>query len=108
MDKGLLIPIFLFACIVYAIKLVVDALVRRHMINAGTTPELVNSLVLGEEQRRRHSSLRWGVVLIFLSIGFGIIQVTGWDDINAGMIAVLALVTGAGNLVSYVLMRRFG
>ncbi|MEP6897217.1 MAG: DUF6249 domain-containing protein [Rhodanobacter sp.] len=106
MDKGLLVPIVLFICIVYAIKVVVDAVVRRHMINAGSTPELVSSMLGEEEQRRRHSSLRWGIVLVALALGFAIIQWTGWSDLNAGMIAVLAGVTGLGNLAFYVISRR--
>jgi hypothetical protein len=108
MDKGLLIPIFLFACIVYAIKIVVDALIRRRMINVGTTPEQVTAQLQAEEQRRSHSSLRWGIVLVALAIGFGIIQWAGWTDLNAGMIAVLAGVTGLGNLAFYAIARRLG
>lgn len=108
MDKEFLIPIALFGCVVYAIKIVVDALVRRHMINAGTTPELVSSMLQGEEQRRRHSSLRWGVVLIAIALGFGIIQWAGWTDLTAGVVAVLALVTGLGNLAFYLIVRRLG
>jgi hypothetical protein len=108
MDKDILVPIFLFACIVYAIKIVVDAIARRRMINGGTTPELVSSLLQSEEKRRSHSSLRWGVVLIALAVGFGIIQWKGWDDLNAGVIAVLALVTGVGNVASFLIVRRLG
>ena len=106
LDKGLLIPIFLFACIVYTIKLVLDAMARRRMVNAGITPELVSSMLKAEEQNRSHSSLRWGIVLVALAIGFGIIQWTGWNDLNAGMIAVLAGVTGLGNLAFYTIVRR--
>ncbi len=102
----LLIPIFLFACIVYTIKLVLDAMARRRMVHAGITPGLVSSMLKAEEKNRSHSSLRWGIVLVALAIGFGIIQWAGWNDLNAGMIAVLAGVTGLGNLVFYAIARR--
>jgi hypothetical protein len=108
MDKGLLIPIFLFACIVYTIKIVVDALMRRRMLNIGTTPEHVSAQLQAEEQRRNQSSLRWGIVLVALALGFGIIQWAGWTELNAGMIAVLAGVTGLGNLAFYAIARRLG
>jgi hypothetical protein len=108
MDQNIIIPVALFASIVYAIKVVVDALVRRQMINSGTSQEVVASLLRSEEQRRRHSSLRWGIVLVALAVGFGIIQWAGWTDLTPGMIAVLAGVTGLGNLAFYTIARRLG
>ena len=108
MDQNIIIPVALFVSIVYAIKVVVDALVRRQMINSGTSQEVVASLLRSEEQRQRHSSLRWGIVLVALAIGFGIIQWAGWRDLTPGMIAVLAGVTGLGNLAFYTIARRLG
>ncbi len=108
MDLGLLIPISLFVCITYAIKVVVDAMVRRHMVNAGGSEELVNSLLRDEEQRRRHSSLRWGIVLVSVALGFGLIQWFGWHDVTPGLIAVLAGATGLGNLAFFAISRRLG
>ena len=108
MDLGLLIPISLFVCITYAIKVVVDAMVRRHMVNAGGSEELVNSLLRDEEQRRRHSSLRWGIVLVSVALGFGLIQWFGWREVTPGLIAVLAGATGLGNLAFFAISRRLG
>jgi hypothetical protein len=108
MDLGEMIPIVLFICIAYIIKVIVDARVRSHMIGAGASEELVNSLVRDEEQRRRHSSLRWGIVLLAVAAGFGLIQWFGWQDVTPGAIAVLAGATGLGNLVSFAVARRLG
>ena len=108
MDFGILIPIVLFICITYAIKVCVDATVRRHMVNAGGSEELVNSIMRDEEQRRRHSSLRWGIVLLSVGAGFGLIQWFGWQEVTPGMVAVLAGATGLGNLVFFVVARRLG
>ena len=85
-----------------------DAMVRRHMVNAGGSEELVNSLLRDEELRRRHSSLRWGVVLLAVGVGFGLIQWFGWQQVTPGMIAVLAVVTGLGNLVFFTISRKLG
>jgi len=108
MNFGDLIPITLFVCITYAIKVVVDARVRRQMVTVGGSEELVRSVLQSEELRRRHSSLHWGVVLVALGIGFALIQSLGWQDLTAGLVAVLALATGLGNVVFYMIARRLG
>jgi len=100
-----LIPIILFICITYCIKLLVDARTRGKLIAANGSEELVRSLVQNEEQQRRHASVRWGVVLVCLAVGFALIEFFGWDDVTPGAIAVLLGATGVGNLVSYYISR---
>jgi hypothetical protein len=106
MNFETLIPITLFICIAYAIKVVVDARVRRQMVASGGSEELVNSVLRDEELRRRHSSLRWGIVLLALGVGFGLIQWFGWQEVTPGLIAVLALATGLGNLAFFAISRK--
>ena len=101
-----LVPIVLFVSIAYVIKVCMDAMVRRHMVSTGGSEELVNSLLRDEEQRRRHSSLRWGIVLLSIALGFGLIQWFGWEDVTPGLVAVLAGATGLGNLVFFSISRR--
>lgn len=108
MNSEALIPIVLFLCITYAIKAFIDARVRLRMIANGVSEQMVQSLLREEELRRRFGSLRWGVVLVALAIGFGIIQSAGWTEITPGLIAVLAAATGLGNLVFYVASRHLG
>lgn len=108
MDFDLLIPITLFVCITYAIKAVVDAYVRRKMVESNGSQELLRSILEGEEVRRRHGSLRWGVVLSALAIGFAIIEAFGWREPTPGIFAVLLGATGLGNLAYYFAARRLG
>ena len=108
MDFGDLIPISLFICITYAIKVSVDAMVRKRMVAADGSAELVASVLRDEELRRRHSSLRWGIVLLSLALGFGLIQWFGWQEVTPGLVAVLAGATGLGNLVFFALSRKLG
>lgn len=108
MNFGILIPISLFVCITYAIKVCVDAMVRRRMLEAGGTAELVDSVLRDEELRRRHSSLRWGIVLLSVALGFGLIQWFGWQEVTPGLVAVLAGATGLGNLVFFAVSRKLG
>lgn len=106
MDFTILIPICLFICITYAIKFVVDARVRKRMVDAGGSEELVTSLLRDEQQRRRHSSLRWGIVLLSVALGFGLIQWFGWQEVTPGLVAVLAGATGLGNLIFFAISRK--
>jgi hypothetical protein len=107
MNLELLIPITLFICVTYAIKLVVDSRVRWKMLQGGIgSEELVRSMMQGEELRQRQGSLRWGMILLTLAIGFGIIQIMGWTEVNAGVIALLVGATGLGNVLSFVVARK--
>jgi hypothetical protein len=106
MDFELLIPIVLFLCITYVIKAILDARTRGKLIAANGSEELIRSLVQNEEQQRRHASVRWGVVLVCLAIGFAFIEYFGWTDVTPGAIAVLLAATGVGNLVSFYVSRN--
>ena len=108
LEPGILVPIALFVCITYAIKVCVDAMVRRRMTEAGGSAELVDALLRDEELRRRHSSLRWGIVLLSVALGFGLIQWFGWREVTPGLVAVLAGATGLGNLVFFAVSRKLG
>jgi hypothetical protein len=106
MNFEILIPITLFICIVYAIKSVVDARTRGKLLSTGGSEELVRTLIQNDEEQRRHASLRWGVLLLAVAVGFSLIEAFGWTEVTPGVIAVLLATTGVGNLVSYALARR--
>src|SRR5262245_50148800 len=106
MQFEFLIPIILFFCITYIIKLVLDSRTRAKLIATNGSEEMIRSLVRNEEEQRRHASVRWGVVLVCLAVGFALIQYFGWDEITPGAIAVLLGATGIGNLVSFYVSRN--
>ncbi|MEO7072311.1 MAG: DUF6249 domain-containing protein [Rhodanobacter sp.] len=108
MNFEILIPITLFVCVAYAIKAVVDARVRSRMVSHGGSDELVNSLLHDEQLRRRQSSLRWGIVLVSVAVGFALIQWFNWQEVTPGLVAVLAACTGLGNLAFFAISRRMG
>ena len=108
MIDGNLIPITLFVCIAYAIKVLVDARFRQKMVGVGGAEELIRSILQGEEVRRRHGALRWGVILLALAGGFALIQQSDWHELTPGMIAILAGATGLGNLVYFAIARKVG
>jgi len=106
MEFEILIPITLFICIVYAIKLVLDSRVRSKLMASNGSEELLRAMLQGEEQQRRHASLRWGISLVSLALAFLAIEIVGWDEVTPGVIAVLLGAVGAGNLASYAVLRR--
>ena len=108
MDYALFVPICLFAAIAYSIKAVVDARVRKQLVASNGAPDLVRSILEGDEVNRRLSSLRWGITLVALSIGFAIVEAAGWREITPGVIAVLVGAVGIGNLGSFAASRKLG
>lgn len=108
MDFGIFIPIALFGCIAYSIKAVVDARVRKQLVASNGAPDLVRSILAGDESSRRLASLRWGITMVALAIGFGIVEAMGWRDVTAGVIAVLVGAIGIGNLASFAAARKLG
>ena len=108
MDYAIFIPIVLFACIAYSIRAVVDARVRKQLVASNGAPDLVRSILAGDESNRRLSSLRWGITLVALALGFGIVEAAGWQDITPGVIAVLVGAIGIGNLASFAAARKLG
>ena len=108
MDFALLIPISLFIAIAYSIKTVVDARVRKQLVSSNGSPELVTHILQSDETNRRLSSLRWGITLVMLAIGFAIVEAAGWTDVTPGVIAVLVGAVGLGNLASFAASRKLG
>ena len=108
MNFEILIPIVLFLAIAYTIKAVVDAGVRRRMVESNGSQDLVRSMLLSEQQRSRHGSLRWGVILVALAVGFGIVDAGRWDELSPAVIAILLGATGLGNLAYYAIARKQG
>ena len=106
MDFDALIPITMFICITYAIKVVVDARTRAKLIASNGSEDLIRSLVQAEALQRRHASLRWGILLLAVAAGFALIEAFGWREVTPGVIAVLLGVTGAGNLLAYAASRK--
>lgn len=106
MNFEMLIPITLFVCITYAIKSVVDARVRRQLVGSNVSQELVRSIIEGDELRRRHASLRWGIVLVALAIALAVVEVMDWREVTPGVVALLLGATGLGNLAYYAIARK--
>ena len=104
--QHVLVPIALFACITYLFKAVLDAVTRDRMLREPGTEDLLHSILKEEQQQRRLSSLRWGLLLLALAGGFAIIHAIGWVELSIGALAILLACTGLGHLIFYALTRN--
>ena len=93
--SGEFIPIVLFICIVAGIKIVMDGRVRRKFAESGVSEDLVRTMLAADEQNRRVSSLKWGMVLVLVGVAFGLIDVL---NLGANDPATFGIVIGAAGL----------
>ena len=101
-----LVPLALFLCVTYAFKAVLDAVMRERLLKERASEETIDLILAGERAQRRLAALRSGILLVSIAAGFGLVQWIGWQEINAGVVAVLVGATGVGHLVFYALARR--
>jgi len=95
MELEMLIPIVLFICITAAVKFIMDGRVRQRLAQSGASEDLVRTMLAADEQNRKVSSLKWGLVLVLVGIAFGIIDIL---NLNAGDPATFGIVIGAAGL----------
>ena len=106
MNFEILIPISLFVAIAYTVKVIADMLVRRRLVESNGSEDLVRTMLAGEAERARTGSLRWGIVMVALALGFGLVEAGGWTEMGPGVIGILLGATGLGNLAFYAMARR--
>ncbi len=98
MDLALFIPMVLFVCITVAIKILVDSRLRRRMIETNGSEELVKTLMEADEENRRVSALKWGMVLTSIGVAFFIQQVTNLTEDDPATYGLLFVAAGVGLL----------
>ncbi len=105
-DLAELIPMVLFVCIVMAIKIVVEARLRKQMVETHVSEDLVKSMLLADEQSRRLSALKWGLVLTAVGIAFGLVGAMHLDSDNPGTFGLLIGAAGLGMLGYHFIANR--
>jgi len=106
MDQQVIIPVALFLCVTYTIKIIVDAYSRRKLFQVQGPREDLALVLENEAAARRQSSLRWGLVMLAIGIGFGLLELFNLRDVTAGVFAILLGMTGLGHLVYFFLARH--
>jgi hypothetical protein len=103
--KQIIVPLALFVCITYAFRVLVDAIMRYRMLREPGTEDLLRSILQGEQNERRLSSLRWGLLATFLATGFAIIDLLDVHDVTPGAIGILLAATGLSQLLYFAITR---
>lgn len=98
MDFSLLVPITLFISVVAAIKIVAETRLRRRLAETHASDELVKGMLQADEQSRRLSALKWGLVLVLVGLAFGLIDWLGLDQEDPAMYGLLIGAAGLGML----------
>ena len=104
--KEILVPIALFVCITYALRILTDAVMRHLLIRSNPSAEAVRTILREESRVRRESALRWGLSLASAAAALGILQWTGWTGIGPGPVALVVGAIALGNLAFYALNSR--
>ena len=107
MDFAYLIPITLFVCIVLAIKVVVDARLRRRLAETNASEDMIKSMLVADEQSRRLSALKWGLVLTLLGAAMGLIDGMNMSSEDPGAWGLLLAAAGVGMLAYHGIANRF-
>ena len=106
MEFGLLVPITAFICVVMAIKIVMDARLRRRLAETNASEDLIKSMLVADEQSRRLSALKWGMVLTLVGGAFGLISALNLDSQDPGTWGLLIAAAGIGMLGYHGLANR--
>lgn len=106
MDFALLIPLTAIIAIVMAIKIIVDSRLRRRLAETNASEDLIKSMLQADEQSRRLSALKWGLVLTLLGLAFGLISALHLDSDNPGTWGLLIAAAGVGMLAYHGLANR--
>lgn len=101
-----LIPIVLFICIVFAVKIIMDGRVRRRLAESGASEDLVRTMLAADEQNRRVSSLKWGLVLVLVGTAFGLIDLLNLGPDSPAAFGIVIAAAGFGMLGFHALANR--
>ena len=107
MDFAYLIPISLFVCVVMAIKVIVDSRLRRRLAETNASDEMIKSMLAADEQTRRLSALKWGLVLTLLGGAMGLIGGLNMSSDDPGAWGLLLGAAGVGMLAYHGIANKF-
>jgi hypothetical protein len=106
MEFGLLVPITAFICVVMAIKVIVEARLRGRLADTNASQDLIKSMLEADEQSRRLSALKWGLVLTVVGIAFGVISGLRLHSDDPGTWGLLIGAAGIGMLAYHAIANR--
>ena len=106
MDFALLVPIVLFICITLIFKVIMDGRVRSKLAQSGASEDLVRTMLAADEQNRKVSSLKWGLVFVLVGVAFGLIDVLNLAADAPATFGIVIFAAGLGMLGFHALANR--
>lgn len=100
----ILVPAFFFS-IAYMVRIVSDNKIRKELINANATEEIVQKLFLEQRDEVVGGNLKWGIVLISLGLALTLIQVTDFSEDDPVTYAIVLIFGGLGLLLYHRLQK---
>lgn len=97
--KQVLVPIVLFLSVLSAFKFAVDALLRYRFLKEGVDEHQRDRMLAAETQARRLSAMRWGLFLVAIGLGLGLISLLKLTGDDVASFAILAIAAGLAQLV---------
>ncbi|MDT8399773.1 MAG: hypothetical protein RQ899_14285 [Pseudomonadales bacterium] len=76
-----------------------DAYVRRRIVEANASAEMVKAMLTADEKARQLSTLKWGLTLTGLGLAFGLISALGLDAESPAALGLLTGAAGSGLLI---------
>jgi len=102
-----LIPIIatiaMFGSIAYITKVLSDNRVKRELISMKADRETIDYLLLQAPAPTTDSSLKWGMVIVAIGAGLGLIHLLGLDGEDPMTWAIVFIFGGAGLLGHYAM-----
>ena len=103
---SLLIPIVGFICLVAIVRAVVEGRLRRRLAETHASEELMRAIAQADEANRKHGALKWGLVLGWSGVAFGLIDALGLDCNDPGAYGLLLGAAGIALLLHHFLQQR--
>lgn len=106
MDFTILIPIVLFICVVASIKIIAETRLRRRLSETHATEDLIKAMLQADEQIRRMSALKWGLVLTLIGVAFGVIDGLNLSSNDPASWGILFAAAGLGMIGFHLIETR--
>ena len=95
------IPIVMFLVLAFIIKFILDYNLKKKIIEKGLINEKLENLVNLSREQIVPSSLKWGMVLIFIGVTLFILKVIPYYIADEVVFALLLIAAGTGLLLFY-------
>ena len=99
--NDVLMAAVVFSGLYMIFKLILDSITRAKLINKSLVDEKVKYLFQEYQQKKGHSDIKWGMVLLGIGVALIIRQVAPYTIGDEGMFGLMFIFAGLGFLIYY-------